>query len=316
MDGGPSIAMGPNFHPVSGRSSPRRRRRWKSPIQIEVMAGSERHGRLGDPGEQVRGALRAHWAFPSGPCTRPWRRSACGTSSAQRSSSRSSSPGSPRASKTAWAPGRPCPATRPRLRRSLPQRPGAERSLSCCCRSFRSFRRVRARGRSALSSWRRSAATSMSAAWTPWATSSRAQEGKGASALRVLAAAHMDEVGLIVTQIEDTGLLRFAKVGGIDDRVLPARAVFVGDSRVPGVDRLQACSPDRENGTRQGHGIQAARHRHRRLEQGRGGKARPPRGLRCLCHRVPRARTGGFAGGPCAARRWMTGLAARSSSSS
>ena len=61
------------------------------------------------------------------------------------------------------------------------------------------------------------------------------RKGTGSSGLRVLAAAHMDEVGLMVTQIEDTGLLRFAKVGGIDDRVLPARAVFVGDARVPGV---------------------------------------------------------------------------------
>ena len=61
------------------------------------------------------------------------------------------------------------------------------------------------------------------------------RKGRGSSSLRVLAAAHMDEVGLLVTQIEDTGLLRFAKVGGIDDRVLPARAVLVGDGRVPGV---------------------------------------------------------------------------------
>lgn len=61
------------------------------------------------------------------------------------------------------------------------------------------------------------------------------RKGSGSSGLRVLAAAHMDEVGLMVIQIEDSGLLRFAKVGGIDDRVLPARAVFVGDARVPGV---------------------------------------------------------------------------------
>jgi putative aminopeptidase FrvX len=61
------------------------------------------------------------------------------------------------------------------------------------------------------------------------------RKGTRSGGLRVLAAAHMDEVGLMVTQIEDTGLLRFAKVGGIDDRVLPARAVFVGDARVPGV---------------------------------------------------------------------------------
>ena len=75
----------------------------------------------------------------------------------------------------------------------------------------------------------------MSAGSTRWGTSSPAGKGHGSSALRVLAAAHMDEVGLMVTQIEDTGLLRFAKVGGIDDRVLPARAVLVGDGRVPGV---------------------------------------------------------------------------------
>ncbi|HVO40527.1 MAG TPA: M42 family metallopeptidase [Spirochaetia bacterium] len=61
------------------------------------------------------------------------------------------------------------------------------------------------------------------------------RRGTVGSPARVLAAAHMDEVGLMVTQIEDTGLLRFAKVGGIDDRVLPARAVLVGDARVPGV---------------------------------------------------------------------------------
>jgi endoglucanase len=61
------------------------------------------------------------------------------------------------------------------------------------------------------------------------------RKARGSSTLRVMAAAHMDEVGLMVTQIEDAGLLRFAKVGGIDDRVLPARVVFVGDARVPGV---------------------------------------------------------------------------------
>ena len=31
------------------------------------------------------------------------------------------------------------------------------------------------------------------------------------------------------------GVLRFAKVGGIDDRVLPARVVLIGPKRVPGV---------------------------------------------------------------------------------
>jgi putative aminopeptidase FrvX len=65
------------------------------------------------------------------------------------------------------------------------------------------------------------------------------KKGTGKSALRVLAAAHMDEVGLMVSQIEDGGHLRFFKVGGIDDRVLPAKRVEIGDKRVPGVIGLK-----------------------------------------------------------------------------
>jgi putative aminopeptidase FrvX len=61
------------------------------------------------------------------------------------------------------------------------------------------------------------------------------KKGGGSSPLRVLAAAHMDEVGLMIAQAEDSGLLRFATVGGIDARVLPARSVFIGENRVPGV---------------------------------------------------------------------------------
>jgi endoglucanase len=61
------------------------------------------------------------------------------------------------------------------------------------------------------------------------------KKGTGASPLRVLVAAHMDEVGLMITAAEDSGVLRFAKVGGIDDRVLPARVVLIGARRVPGV---------------------------------------------------------------------------------
>jgi tetrahedral aminopeptidase len=61
------------------------------------------------------------------------------------------------------------------------------------------------------------------------------KKASGTSRLRVLLAAHMDEVGLMITLVEDTGLLRFSKVGGIDDRVLPARTVLIGDKRLPGV---------------------------------------------------------------------------------
>ena len=40
-------------------------------------------------------------------------------------------------------------------------------------------------------------------------------------------AAHMDEVGLMVKTITKDGFLQFAKMGGIDDRILPAQKVMV-----------------------------------------------------------------------------------------
>ncbi|MCR3922298.1 MAG: M20/M25/M40 family metallo-hydrolase, partial [Firmicutes bacterium] len=52
---------------------------------------------------------------------------------------------------------------------------------------------------------------------------------------RVMLAAHMDEVGLMVVGFEKSGLLRVIKVGGIDDRVLVSKPVVVGNSHVPGV---------------------------------------------------------------------------------
>ncbi|MBE3589588.1 MAG: M42 family metallopeptidase [Firmicutes bacterium] len=62
-----------------------------------------------------------------------------------------------------------------------------------------------------------------------------AVKGAGKPGPRILLAAHMDEIGLIVTSVDDDGFVRFRKVGGIDDRVLLAKAVHVGQKRVPGV---------------------------------------------------------------------------------
>ncbi|HIP96631.1 MAG TPA: M42 family peptidase [Anaerolineae bacterium] len=61
------------------------------------------------------------------------------------------------------------------------------------------------------------------------------KHGTSSAPLKVMVAAHMDEVGLMITHIEDNGQLRFDKVGGIDDRILLAKAVYVGDKKVPGV---------------------------------------------------------------------------------
>ncbi len=43
----------------------------------------------------------------------------------------------------------------------------------------------------------------------------------------ILVVAHMDEVGMMVTKIEENGMLRITQVGGVDPRVLPAAEVFV-----------------------------------------------------------------------------------------
>jgi len=49
----------------------------------------------------------------------------------------------------------------------------------------------------------------------------------GEGSPHILVIAHMDELGLVVTHIEENGCLRFRKIGGIDDRILPSRSVFV-----------------------------------------------------------------------------------------
>lgn len=44
---------------------------------------------------------------------------------------------------------------------------------------------------------------------------------------KIMLAGHMDEIGLIVTRIEEGGFLRFGQMGGVDPRVLPAHEVIV-----------------------------------------------------------------------------------------
>lgn len=52
---------------------------------------------------------------------------------------------------------------------------------------------------------------------------------------RIMLAAHMDEIGLMVTHIED-GFLRVNNIGGVDRRVLPGQEVIVhGRKPLPGI---------------------------------------------------------------------------------
>lgn len=56
---------------------------------------------------------------------------------------------------------------------------------------------------------------------------------------RVLLSAHMDEVGFIITFIEEDGALRFAPVGGVDPLVTVGKAVRVGKGGHRGVVGLK-----------------------------------------------------------------------------
>jgi endoglucanase len=51
----------------------------------------------------------------------------------------------------------------------------------------------------------------------------------------VMLAAHMDEVGLMVTGIDKSGMLKISPVGSIDHRVLVSKPVTVGKDRIKGV---------------------------------------------------------------------------------
>ncbi len=61
------------------------------------------------------------------------------------------------------------------------------------------------------------------------------KKGKHPTANRLLIAAHMDEVGFIVTNITEDGLLRFSCVGGIDTRVLVGKRLRIGEQGICGV---------------------------------------------------------------------------------
>ncbi len=61
------------------------------------------------------------------------------------------------------------------------------------------------------------------------------RKGAESSKRRVMLSAHMDEVGLMITSIQKSGLLKFKPVGGIDARMLVAKRLRIGDKGLPGV---------------------------------------------------------------------------------
>lgn len=61
------------------------------------------------------------------------------------------------------------------------------------------------------------------------------KKGKNPSAARLMLSAHMDEVGLMITEITGEGFLKFDEVGGIDRRVLLGEHVLIGKNRINGI---------------------------------------------------------------------------------
>ena len=66
------------------------------------------------------------------------------------------------------------------------------------------------------------------------------KQGAKATGKRLLLAAHMDEVGLIITHVTDEGFLKFGFVGGVDRRIAIGKPVVLGPDRVPGIITLKA----------------------------------------------------------------------------
>lgn len=55
---------------------------------------------------------------------------------------------------------------------------------------------------------------------------------------RVMISAHMDEVGFIVTGINEDGTLSFEPSGGIEKKVVASKPVYIGKNKIPGIIRL------------------------------------------------------------------------------
>lgn len=59
--------------------------------------------------------------------------------------------------------------------------------------------------------------------------------GSDENRLRVMLAAHMDEIGFMIVKKHDDNLFQFERVGGIDERQFPGKAVLVGRDHLHGV---------------------------------------------------------------------------------
>lgn len=61
------------------------------------------------------------------------------------------------------------------------------------------------------------------------------KKGKKEPKNKLMLSAHMDEVGFIITHIDENGFLKFSNVGGIDSRVIVGKRLLVGENKIPGL---------------------------------------------------------------------------------
>ena len=61
------------------------------------------------------------------------------------------------------------------------------------------------------------------------------KKAKKDAALKVMVAAHMDEVGFLILKEAEEGLYHFAIVGGIDPRTIPGKKVLIGEKHIQAI---------------------------------------------------------------------------------
>ena len=118
---------------------------------------------------------------------------------------------------------------------------------------------------------------------------------------------HIDEIGLIVTHIDEKGFLWFAPIGGWDPQILVGQRVEVTGTRRarPWRRRAQADPPARGRSAQKGRRTEMHAHRHRRRRP-RGGRGAGP-GRRP--GRDPRRADAGWPARASSPSRWTTGSA-------
>lgn len=102
---------------------------------------------------------------------------------------------------------------------------------------------------SGVSSWEDEVRAYIQGQAAPYATSMRVdalgnlivfKRGRKETGSKLMLAAHMDEVGIILKSITEDGYLKFAVIGGIDRRVLLGKRFKIGPKKTEGIVGLKA----------------------------------------------------------------------------